>query len=122
VSLDDQGIAFKPADRVTMVGRLSRLGERTAIHEDLPVLIICLEENCNDLRSLDNLAGRGNGIEIHHAVPETTFGRMPLLQVSLTLLVQRFRRWQHGNLNSICAEVLKISNVGVPHGPDSGKV
>src|SRR5262249_42923289 len=48
--------------------------------------------------------------------------RMPLLQVSLTLLVQRFRRWQHGNLNSICGEVLKISNVGVPDGPHSRKV
>src|SRR5262245_30915849 len=105
-----------------MIGRLAGLGKGTAIHEDLPVLIICFEENCNDLRSLDNLAGRGNGIEIHHAVPEATLGRMPFLQVSLTLLVQRFRRWQHGNLKSICGEVLKISNVGVTHGPDSRKV
>src|SRR5215467_10823422 len=104
-----------------MVGRLGGLGKRATIHENLPVLIICLEENCNDLRSLNNLAGRGNGIEIHHAVPEATLGRMPFLQVSLTLLIQRFRRWQHGNLNSIYAEVLKIFEA-VPGGPDSGKV
>ena len=57
VGLDDQGIALPLANRVTVVGRYVGFGERTTIYEDLAVLVIRLEENRNDLRSLDNLAG-----------------------------------------------------------------
>src|SRR5262249_14793989 len=52
----------------------------------------------NDLRRQDNLAGRGNGIEIRRAVPEATLGWMSLLQVRFALFAKRFCRRQHGNL------------------------
>src|SRR5262245_60441684 len=120
-SFDDQAIALPPANRVTVVGRLARLRERTAIHEDLAVLVICLEENRNDLRRLDNLAGRGNGIEIRHAVSEATLGWMPVLQVLLPLFVGRFCCGQQGNFNSIRTQVLKIF-VAVPDRPDARQI
>src|SRR6266571_3073312 len=82
--------------------------------------MIRLEENRNDSRGLDNPAGRGMRVEIRHAVPEATLGWMAFLQVSLALLVKRFRPRQHGNLNSSRTEVLEISAVSGP--PDSGQI
>src|SRR2546425_7865992 len=121
IGLDDQRVAIPLADGVTVVGRLGGLGQRTAIHKDLAVLIIGLEKNRNDLRSLDNLARRRNRIEIRHAVSEATLRWMTFLQVRLALLVERFCPRQHGNLNSIRAQVLKIF-VAVPHHPDARQV
>src|SRR5207245_7899307 len=43
IGLDDQRVAIPLPDGVTVIGRLAGLGQRTAIHEDLTVLIICLE-------------------------------------------------------------------------------
>src|SRR5213593_4134384 len=82
--------------------------------------MIRLEENRNDSGSLDNPAGRGMGVEIRHAVPEATLRWMAFLQVSLALLVERFRPRQHGNINSTRAEVLEILAVSGP--PDSGQI
>src|SRR5438093_1908980 len=121
IGLDDQRVAIPLADGVTVVGRLGGLGQRTSIHKDLAVLIIGLEKNRNDLRSLDNLARRRNRIEIRHAVSEATLRWMTFLQVRLALLVERFCPRQHGNLNSIRAQVLKIF-VAVPHHPDARQV
>src|SRR5207249_6261294 len=121
IGLDDQRVAIPLADGVTVVGRLGGLGQRTSIHKDLAVLIIGLEKNRNDLRSLDNLARRRYRIEIRHAVAEAALGRMAFLQVRFALLVERFCRRQHGNLNSIGAQVLKIF-VAVPDCPDARQV
>src|SRR6266566_1304285 len=121
IGLDDERVALPPADGVTVIGRLAGLGQRTAIHEDLAVLIIGLEKNRNDLRSLDNLARRRNRIEIRYAVSEATLRWMTFLQVRFALLVERFCRRQHGNLNSIGAQVLKIF-VAVPDCPDARQV
>src|SRR5438105_5297997 len=83
-------------------------------------MMICLEENRNHSRSLDDLARRANRIEIRDAVPETTLRWMAFLQVSLALLVERFRPWQHRNLNSTRAEVLEIFAIG--YCPDSRQI
>src|SRR5262249_23885571 len=107
-------------DGVTEVGRLPGFGERTAVQQDLTVLMIGLEENRYDCRSLDNPSGRGMRIEIHNPVSETTLGRMTFLQVSFSLLVKRSRPRQHWNFGSISAEILEIFAVGCR--PDSREV
>src|SRR5207247_10461012 len=71
--------------------------------------------------SLDNLARGCKRIEIRHAVSEARLGRMAVLTVRFALLVERFCRRQHGNLNSIGAQVLKIF-VAVPDRPDARQV
>ena len=38
--IDDRGVALSFADRVTQIGRLDDLGERPAIQENLPVVIV----------------------------------------------------------------------------------
>src|SRR5438132_14379723 len=81
--------------------------------------MVRLEQNRNHSGSLDDPPRRLMVVEIDHAVSETTLGWMPLLQVGLPLLVQRFRPWQHGNLNAARAEILEISGV---RPPDSGQI
>src|SRR5262249_61980976 len=74
--------------------------------------MVGLEENPNNCGSLNNPSGRLMRIQIHDPVPKTTLGRMALLQVSLSLLVERFRPGQHRYFDSIGTEILEILAAG----------
>src|SRR5262245_22014118 len=82
--------------------------------------MVGLEENRDDSRRLDNPAGRGKRVVIHHTMSKATLGWMAFLQIPFAFLVQRFRPWQHGDLDSARAEILKELSIRDP--PDSRQV
>jgi hypothetical protein len=118
-SVDYKRVAVPPADRVTQIGGLRRLGERASIQEDLAVMIVFLIQNHDRSRGLNELNVHGNRVEIHDASRQATLGWSAFSVVLLALLIERLRPWLHRDVDPIDGEVIQIFNVsGYPNSGD----
>src|SRR2546427_12946573 len=119
-TIDDQSITVPFADRISEPRRLGLVRQGPSIRENLPVIVISLEEHDDKAAILDDLARRDVAVGIRHAVRETSPVRPILAVVFLPFLVNLLSPWLHQDFNAICAQVGEIFGVG--SSPDPRKI
>src|SRR5438093_10662831 len=110
-SINDQAVTIPLADRISEPRRFALFGERLAIRENLPVVVVSLKDQDDQAPLLNDLPRRGVTISIRHAVRETTPIRPIFAVVGLAFLVKLFVPRLHQDFNAVSTEINEIFRV-----------
>ncbi len=118
--LDDERVAFPLAHRVAEPGRLGIGRQRTAVGEDLAIVVVGFEQHHGDRGRLDDLRRRAQRVEIRHAVRNAALGRPALPVVRPPFVVERLRGGPERHLDAVRRQVLQPASAR--RQPDSRQI